>query len=233
MIKRIKKGAKWLLALKMAALLLFAALAAYSNVPTWVTASDKVVFIEMGLVRPNATLSFEQQVALIRRVQFETFKRAPLGVGIPDYQAREPSDLMKFGQGLCFDRSRTFDKAFTYLGLDSRHVYLLYKGNLTFWDALFHKGQTSHAVTEVKTSKGWMFVDSNTPWVAITRHGEPVSADEVWQRFDEFDNPPHYLAAPWWAIRGMYSRKGQLYGAGIVFPELNWVDFLSWWVLGM
>lgn len=231
MIQRIKKVTKWLLAVKIAALLIFAALAAYSNVPTWVTNTDKAVFKEMGLAKPNASLSFEQQVALIRRVQFETFKRAPLGDGIPDYQAREPADLMAHGQGLCFDRSRTFDKAFSYLGFESRHVYILYKGNSTFWRALFHKGQPSHAVTEVKTSKGWMFVDSNTPWVAITRQGEPVNADEVWQRFGEFDNPPPYLADPWWAIRGMYSRKGQLYGAGIVFPELNWVDFLSWWVL--
>jgi hypothetical protein len=138
---------------------------------------------------------------------------------------------MRYGQGLCFDRSRTFDKAFHYVGFESRHVYILYRENRPFWRAVFRYGQASHAVTEVKTSKGWMFVDSNSEWVAVTRQGEPVNADDVWRRFSEFENPPPYLKDPWWAIRGMYSRKGQFYGAGIPFPEFNWPDFLAWFVL--
>jgi len=155
-------------------------------------------------------LGFEDQVSLIRKIQHGVFEKAPFGEGIPDYESREPSDLMKFGQGLCYNSNckRTFYKAFHYVGFESRHVYILYKDNLPFWRAAFRYGQPSHAVTEVKTSKGWMFVDSNTEWVAITRQGKPVNADDVWRRFAEFENPPPYLKDPWWAIRGMYSRKG-------------------------
>ncbi len=232
MVERIKKAAKWLLAIQVAFALVFVALATYTNVPIHVTSEDQAVFTEMGLLKPRGALSFEQQIAIIRKVQLDVFKRAPLGDGIPEYQLREPADLMRFGQGLCFDRSRTFDKVFTYLGLESRHVYVLFKENTPLWRALFRRGHPSHAVTEVKTSKGWIFVDSNTPWVALTRQGEPVNADEVWQRFSEFDNAPLYLKAPWWAIRGMYSRKGQFYGAGVPFPEFNWPDFLSWLIIG-
>ena len=118
---------------------------------------------------------------------------------------------MKKREGLCYDRSRTMDKAFDYIGLEARHVYLLYREDRGYWSAMIHYGQASHAITEVKTSKGWMFVDSNTEWIALTRDGQVVNADDVWKRAAEFDGMPKYLKDPWWAIRGMYSRKGQLY----------------------
>lgn len=230
MVKRIKRGLKWLLGLAALLLASLTALAVYTNVSTAITEEDLVVFASLGLQQSQTSPTFEEQIALIRKVQKEVFKRAPLGEGIPENEAREPADLMRFGQGLCFDRSRTFDKAFNYLGMPARHVYLLYRENRTFGRAMFTYGQSSHAVTEVKTSKGWMFVDSNTEWIALTRNGEPVGADDVWKRYAEFDNPPPYLAQPWWAIRGLYSRKGQFYGAGVPFPELNWADFASWLV---
>ncbi len=232
MILRIKNCSKWFLAFSLLALAMFGGLASYTNVSTDVTPSDRQIFAEIGIVKPAAPLSFEQEIALIRKVQSAIFIRAPLGDGIPEYEEREPADLMRAGHGLCYDRSRSFDKAFGYLGFEARHVYLLYKENRSFLGALFHYGQPSHAVTEVKTSKGWLFVDSNTPWVALSRNGEPVNADDVWHRFDEFENAPKYLRDPWWAIRGMYSRKGHLYAPYLPFPEFNWVDFLDWMVKG-
>lgn len=229
---RFKKLQKHLLAVIILHGVTFIGLSTYTNVSTHPSKEDALVFNDMGFVSGiGANASFDDQVALIRRIQSKVFEKAPLGEGIPEYKPREPADLMRHGKGLCYDRSRTFDKAFRYVGLDSRHVYLLYKNNLPFWQALFKYGQPSHAVTEVKTSKGWMFVDSNIQWVAITFQGEPVSADDVWRRFSEFENPPVYLKDPWWAIRGMYSRKGQLYGSGIPFPELSWPDFMAWAVL--
>jgi hypothetical protein len=210
----------------------FIGLAAYTNVSTHVSKEDALVFSGLGFIfGQGVDASFDDQVFLIRKIQSKVFEYAPFGEGIPVYNSREPADLMRHGKGLCYDRSRTFDKAFRYVGLESRQVYLLYKNNLPFWQALFKYGQPSHAITEVKTSKGWMFVDSNIQWVAITSQGEPVNADDVWRRFSEFENPPAYLKDPWWAIRGMYSRKGQLYGGGIPFPELSWPDFMTWAVL--
>ena len=233
MFYRLKKISNWILAFTLLAIAVFFILCAYTNVSTSVTPEDKLVFKKLNFdAGLGSTVSFSEQIAIIRKVQQVVFDRAPRGsVGIPDFEPREPADLMRFGQGLCFDRSRTFDKAFRYLGFESRHVYILYKGQLPFWRAISHYGQPSHAVTEVKTSKGWMFVDSNSEWVAITRQGEPLNADAVWRRYSELDDPPPYLQDPWWAIRGMYSRKGQFYGAGIPFPEFNWSDFLAWFVL--
>ena len=234
MIRLYKKVTAYLLSLLAIGLATFLALAVYTNVQTDVTKQDAEIFVVLGLAKPETSPTFEQEIALIRQVQIIVFSKAPFGEGIPEYEAREPADLMRFGQGLCFDRSRTFDKAFEYLGFESRHVYLLYREDKPLMKALLHYGQTSHAVTEVKTSKGWMFVDSNTPWIALNRNGEPVNADEVWLRYAEFDNAPTYLKPAWWAIRGMYSRKGQFYDPYLPFPfpELNWQDFLMWTVRG-
>lgn len=201
--------------------------------PTSLEASDVAIFEnDLNLTALQHPQTFADEIAAIKTIQHRVFEKAPVGAGIPDLQPREPSDLIKRREGLCFDRSRTLDKAFEFIGLPSRHVYLLYRQDRGFWSALFHYGQASHAVTEVKTSKGWMFVDSNTEWIALTRDGQVVNADDVWKRAGEFDAMPVYLKDPWWAIRGMYSRKGQLYPPYIVFPNLNLPDLFSWLIWG-
>jgi hypothetical protein len=210
----------------------FMGLAFYTNVSTDLSLLDETVFTGIGLKKLTTSLTFEAELVEIARFQKEVFKRAPIGDGIPYYTAREPADLMRAGQGLCYDRSRAFDKAATFLGFEARHVYLLFKQDKSFLAAIFTPKQPSHAVTEVMTSKGWMLIDSNTPWMAVTRTGEPVNADDVWNRFDEFENPPPYLKEPWWAIRGMYSRGGHFYRPYIRFPEFNWYDFSVWFVRG-
>jgi hypothetical protein len=228
MLAPIKSTVKWLFAAAVLSLAAFAAVAIYTNVSVAVTAEDVQVFESLGLKKPNVSLTFEQQIALIRKVQYKVFKRAPLGKFIPDYQPREPADLMRYGQGQCFDRSRTFDKALSWLGMETRHVFLLYRENKSFFSAATKPGHRSHAVTEVKTSKGWMVVDSNYEWIALTPQGEPVNADDVWRRYSEFADAPEYFNRAWWAIRGMYSRGGKFYTPYVPFPEFNWVDFLSW-----
>lgn len=212
-------------------LLLFAV---YTNVPTGYDAEDKAVFentLEIKSLQHPRT--FAQEINVIKELQRRTFAISPVGSGIPDYEVREPADFIGKREGLCFDRSRTTDKALGYLGLPSRHVYLLFRlGDKGFWPSLVQYRHPSHAVTEVKTSKGWMFVDSNTQWIALTRDGQVVSADDVWKRAAEFDTIPSYLTHPWWAIRGLYSRKGQLYPPYILFPDLNWYDFSTWLIFG-
>ena len=222
------------LGIAVATFALFMVLAAVTNVPTDCDAKDEAVFENALHLKPlRNPQTFAQEILAIRQLQERTFAIAPFGAGIPDYQPREPADFIGKREGLCFDRSRTTDKALEYIGLTSRHIYLLYRdGGQGFLSSMFHFPQPSHAVTEVKTSKGWMFIDSNTNWIALTRDGQVVNADDVWKRAAEFDTIPSYLARPWWAIRGMYSRKGQLYPPYILFPDLNWYDFSTWLIFG-
>lgn len=229
----VRKTARIIVASAVILLCLFAALAFYTNVPTNLEKADVVVFKDdLNLTSLQHPKTFAEEINAIKIIQHRVFAKAPVGAGIPDFEPREPSDLMKRHEGLCFDRSRTLDKAFDFIGLPARHVYLLYRGDRGFLGALFHYGQASHAITEVKTSKGWMFVDSNTEWIALTRDGYVVNADDVWKRAVEFDSMPVYLKDSWWAIRGMYSRKGQLYPPYILFPDFNWQDFFEWAVWG-
>ena len=231
MIPRTKKYSKRVFLFMILLILTVTVLIIINNVSNKITEEDKSVFKSLGFIKSSKTLSFEEELSLIKEVQFDIFKRSPVGQGIPEDESREPADLIKAQQGLCYDRSRTYDKVFQYLGFETRHVYILYKQNKPFYSAIFHYGQQSHAVTEVKTTKGWMMIDSNTPWVAVTKLGEPINADDVWRRFSEFDHAPAYLNEPWWAFRGVYSRKGQFYGGLLVFPEVNLNDFFSWLIL--
>lgn len=236
-IIRIAKKSAWILALKALLLLclsaLFLLLAAISHVSTSLEAGDVAVFendLKIASLRHPKT--FADEIVAIKEIQHRVFDKAPVGAGIPDFRPREPSDLMKRREGLCFDRSRTLDKALEFIGLPTRHVYLLYRHELGFVSALFRYGQASHAVTEVRTSKGWMLVDSNTEWIALTRDGNVVNADDVWKRATEFDAIPSYLKDSWWAIRGMYSRKGQFYPPYFIFPNLNLPDLFGWLIWG-
>ena len=216
----------------MLGILVFIFIAAFTNVPVNVDVEDEFVFKKYDLhSNMGRKLKYEDQILLIKKIQGNIFKMAPLGDGIPEYKTREPADLFRHGKGLCYDRSRSIEKALKYVGLESRHVYILYKDDKKFLGALLTYGHASHAVTEVNTLKGWMLVDSNQPWIAVTNTGLPVSADQVFKRYLEFEDMPDYLKNSWWAIRGLYSRKGTLYNRGVPFPELNWAVFFDWFFL--
>ncbi len=125
----------------------FVLLAISTNVPTDLTQDDLAVFKDLGLNTPSASLTFEAELLELAHLQKETFRHAPFGIGIPPGQSREPLDLIRAGQGLCYDRSRTIDKAATFLGFQARHVFLLYKQDKSFLSAITSRRQNSHAVT--------------------------------------------------------------------------------------
>lgn len=225
-----RNAVRWIAGIASLLCLIASALLFVTNVSTSLTAKDiealegEVLNLD-SLPRPQ---SYEDEIRLIRTVQKRVFAKAPFGTGIPEFEPREPGDLLKHGRGLCFDRSRTLDKAFTYLGFKARHVFLLYRKDMSLFSTFLRRGHPSHAVTEVKTSRGWLYVDSNQPWIAINHVGEPVGAGGIWKQFDELDNAPEYVRGPWWAIRGLYSRKGAFYEPFFPLPQLNWMDFTEW-----
>jgi hypothetical protein len=229
---RRRRGARWARVSALALFLLCCALLVTTNVSTRLSAADIATLendLELrGLPRP---ITFEDEIRTIRLVQQRVLAKASINQGIPTYEPREPSDLMRYRRGLCYDRSRTIDKALTYLGFETRHVFLLYRKDLSFLRALVRRKHPSHAVTEVKTSRGWLYVDSNMPWIALTHAGEPLGAGGVWKHFDELDGAPEYVRGPWWAIRGLYSRKGAFYAPYVPLPQANWWDMLKWLLL--
>ena len=239
MVNRLKKlvlnSGKWITWLLVIFLVVSVALGFITNVPVHVTESDKAVFRStLGLKKPAGPLTYTQEIELIRSVQALIFDLVPIGEPIPQYADREPVDLFRQNSGLCYDRSRTYDKVFSWLGFETRHIYILYSEHpvtgeaLPFIRALFTKGIGSHAVTEVKTSKGWILVDSNSAWISIAANGLPINVDHLQEQEAQLPGMPDYFNTPYIAIRGMYSRRGQFYRPYVPYPELNWVDFFEW-----
>lgn len=113
---------------------IFIALAAITNVSTDVTLKDVAVFrndfrLDLQTIQPN---SFDDEINLIRLVQQRVIMASPTNIGVPEFEQREPEDLVKYRAGLCYDRSRTTDKALKFLGFQTRRIYLLYGGGSHF-----------------------------------------------------------------------------------------------------
>lgn len=203
-------------------------MALVTNVPTRVEKADAAVFLRVvGLtpqIRPPK--AFDDQIVVIREIQGKILKLVPHNLGIPPFESREPENMFRLGHGLCYDRSRSIEKALKHVGFRTRHVYVLYRTGKSFLPALLTYRQPSHAVTEVLTGRGWMLVDSNHPWIALTKNNLPVPADQVWRRTAEFASLSEGMDEPSWVIRGMYSRKGFFYKPFLPFPEISWPDFV-------
>jgi hypothetical protein len=136
-----------------------------TNVSTHPTDSDVAVFRSiLGLQKPLEPISFAQELQLIKQLQALVLREASGSEPISDFQNQEPEDLFQAKSGLCFDRSRAFDKLFHWYGFESRHLYILYAKHpvsgeeMSFLRAFFTRGTNSHAMTEVKTSRGWVVV---------------------------------------------------------------------------
>ena len=235
-IRRTVKLSTWLI---IAFVVLNVLIGVVSNVSTSVSDSDEAVFHSiLGLKKPQGALSYEQEIELIKSAQALVLKKAPVGEPIDEYSDRESENLFQKKVGCVMTAQELMTRIFSWYGFGSRHLYILYPEHpvtgekLSFLRAFFTKGTNSHAVTEIKTSRGWLVVDSNSLWMSVVADGSPVDADHIYMQANRFASIPVYWNRPYWAVRGLYSRRGQLYRPYIPYPELNWYDFLSWVVLG-
>jgi len=129
--------------------------------------------------------------------------------------------------GLCYDRSRAIEKILTDLGFKIRHAAVYSTKNTGSWlKSLLTPRTPSHAVSEVKTERGWMVIDSNNRWIGLTRDGKPVDLAELrdgnisqmtWDpRLKEHMSP--IFEAPFSYVFGLYSRHGRFYPPYTPFP---------------
>lgn len=173
--------------------------------------------------------SYQGEIDLIRDIQRNLLQSVVVDNSAPTTaQPVEPGKLLLRGRGACYELSRALEKALAINGLESRRVFFLYRQGKSFQVALVTRGHPSHAAVEVKTSRGWLLVDSIYPWLSTDTAGNPVPANDIWRHTDRFAEVPEHLSLSSWAIRGMYSRNGQLYGSPLPGPEMNWHDFATW-----
>jgi len=210
-----------------------------SRVVNTITFEDKNFinehFIKLETDNPYET-SYEEQLNLIQSIQQSVFVVAPItrGGGIEKGRAREPKDLFIKQTGVCHDRSRVIEKILRYYGFKTRHISI-YSSEETdsIVKSLLTPGINSHALTEVKTSKGWLVVDSNKEWVAIDYNDLPISISEIIKNKKNIkarllnDFPSFIFDENFFVIYGLYSRHGMFYQPYNFVPDINYSEFTS------
>jgi len=177
-------------------------------------------------------LTFNQQIILIKKIQQNVLEINPkTETGISQGQPRRPEDLINFKGGLCFDRSFSLELIFQKFGFDVRHVSLFRDIlNQNKFIDLATKGVSSHSVTEVKTKKGWLIVDSNKNWIGLDSLMNPYSMKKIslskfsvkWMKESTtyfYNNPSHY-------VYGLYSRHGYFHPPYVMIPDYNFNDLI-------
>jgi hypothetical protein len=212
-------------------------LAAIHDVPVSATQEDiqfgDLMLAEAGYSGPKRALgdltSFDTQLKAILAAQDTVIRIAPRDEEIPFDRAREPRDLFEMRKGLCYDRSRALEKLLAMMGLESRHVAIYSTAKRGALAALLTPGNDSHALTEVKTARGWMTIDPNTRWIGLTQDGRVVdiaglraldAAKTAWA--GEGAQPHPIFSAPFVFVRGLYSRHGRFYSPYTPVPDVNW-----------
>lgn len=206
------------------------------NVSGKITPEDEIALKK--IVKPVENLqieSFDDEIVFIRTIQDAVLDVSPILRKIPLKQTREPQDLLNAGHGQCSDRGRTIEKALRLYGFDVRFVSV-FSRNKTFTPAetmAIDSGNDlrSHALVEVKTSKGWMFVDTNERWLALDAENNPVSL-ETWKNVkdkDAFTWSLGNIGGIYWLLRreftivyGLYTRHGLFYPPFTPYiPDMN------------
>ena len=175
---------------------------------------------------------------MIFAVQDAVLNAAPKDEPLPAGALREPRQLYEAGHGWCFDRSRSIEKGLQYLGFSVRHIaiYDVSKTGSALLSILTPQTR-SHALTEVRTSRGWVVVDSNRRWVALDSAGDVWSIAELQEVANAGASFPEWseridvemvdnFQAPITYLFGLYSRHGQYFPPFTPFPDVNWRDFV-------
>jgi hypothetical protein len=174
--------------------------------------------------------AFDNQIRAIDAVQDAVISMAKLDEEITFDHAREPRDAFEQKKGLCYDRSRTIEKILGSLGFETRHVAVYGTDKRNALLALLTPGNDSHALTEVKTNRGWMAVDPNVRWIGLTAEGQPLtvaalrSIDMATARWSgNGEAAPHPIFRKRYTfVRGLYSRHGRFYPPYTPIPDVNW-----------
>lgn len=229
----------------LAALAAIVAFLWLNSVSTAITEADRVALVTMVGADVPKLQTFDEQVEAIQSVQHKVIAASPLEVGIPLSRPREPQDLLAARGGICFDRSRSIEKALALLGFQVRHVSMFEDTDRGVWSALTtlaHAGGPSHAATEVLTERGWMLVDPISEWIGLTSDGRVVSADllrtnpslehAAWDSRVAGRPYPWVLQRQFIDVPGLYSRHGGFYWPFLPFPDVNWTQLVGWVLTG-
>ena len=225
-------------------------MAAISNVSNELTEEDRFYIRKMldksghANILPGiaASASFEQQIGIIRALQDTAFSASPENQPIGLFHTREPKDVYLARKALCFDRSRLIEKLAAYTGFPVEHISIYRRSN--GWPGiivLFTPRIESHAVSGIRTDRGWIVVNSTSHWIALAQDGRPLSISQIarlpptdrhWSQSVEEQQPNKLLGGPFTYVIGLYSRHGFFYPPYVPFPDVNFSQLKANWIEG-
>jgi hypothetical protein len=203
----------------------------WHNVPKKLTKEDKAYLVKLipELEESVAnSLSFDDQIALIQYIQNTLQKNIYLGNPIPYSQPREPKNLYYNESALCYDYSRSIEKALIFAGFKTRHLSIyISKTKQSSLRKILSKQSYSHAISEVETKKGWLIVDSNYSWISLDTDNNPIdahelkSSEEIIWKIDFPEGYENFYNKKSAFFYGLYSRHGKFYPPYNFIPDYN------------
>lgn len=166
--------------------------------------------------------SFQHQIEIIKQVQSSVFAMLEVSEeGVPIGAERRVRDLLNAGKGLCYDRSWLIEKILNANGFSTRHVFVLENLNGSFFSSITSLNARSHAVTEVKTVRGWLIVDSIDQWISLDDSENPVDFSKSSKQIESIKKVPEFFKTHHFYIYGLYSRSGMMFGPFLPVPDIN------------
>jgi len=166
--------------------------------------------------------NYENQLSCIQAVHQSIRKKITDFRCASRFTLIEPNEFLKRGFGCCYDRARFAEKALEYYGFETRHVFLIEQEFPLF--NLLIPGVRSHASSEVKTSKGWLGLDSNEDFILLTDNNLPLSYEQALQNTGNIKSkmrPVSFYSKKIQVYYGLYSRHGFFHGLNLPGPEIN------------
>lgn len=183
-----------------------------------------VLLQKYDIAKPAVFSSYEQEVSFIRRLRNSVIDFAPGYEPIPFNHERNVRDLYEKGSGMCYDKSFVIEKMLRMHGFEVRHVaiYYTHPGYPSFLAVL--SKSYSHATLEVKTSKGWMLVDSLTDVIGLDEQRKPLTACAFrdWiqtSKAPEILKDDRHYGKPFICVYGLYSRHGKMFPPYTSIPD--------------
>jgi len=210
----------------------------YSNVDNKITSEDIYYlkkFQGSNSIDFNVPDDFDLQLRNIEKIQKIVLSGSNKEEVIKFDMPSEPKDVYLQKASSCSSRSRVIEKFLRYYGYETRHIsiYDISQTNSALKSLITYRNP-SHAVTEVKTAKGWLIVDSNNPWLSIAKTGKIISIDEL-KKINTSGEKLNWMIEPkesifnkrFTYVYGLYSRHGRFFPPYNYVPDINWSEFLN------
>ncbi len=171
--------------------------------------------------------SYEKEIKCIKSVQESQLNLIKGTDCRGKYINLGSKEVINSNTACCYDRSRIIEQALQIYGFKVRHVHLNETSKRGYLNLLIPK-TSSHAVSEVLTSKGWLGVDSNEPFLLLDKNNYPNNyakaiSNGLINSYSEWS----FYKKPMTYVIGLYSRNGTFFKPYLPYiPELNFNDFL-------